>query len=269
MPRLRPLLLASDLDGTLLPLHGEPGSEMAAALAALTASGVRVVISTGRMFRSARSTAERLGIVEGTIVCYQGAVVADLASGRRLLERPLSPAVAAAVVRTARALRRHLNAYVHDELHVEELDEWARLYTQRAGVDCIVDADLERTVRTSPPDKLLLMTEADDAVSLVPRLRERWPDELAIKISQPGYIEITASAATKRGALEFLRGLWGVDAERTVACGDGMNDIDMLEWAGFAIAMAEGEGPVWEAADLVLPQAELADLLVKLSRLPS
>jgi len=268
LPAVRPRLVAADLDGTLLPLHGEPSSEMAVALAALAASGVRVVICTGRMFQSARRVAALLGIVDGTVVCYQGALVADLADGRQLRHRPVPASVAAAVVRFARARNRHVNAFVDDQLHVERLDAWTRLYVQRTGVDYILDDDLEHLVQSTAPDKLLLMTAAADAVSLLPELRERWKDELAISLSQPGYVEITASTATKRSALEFLGRHWGVGRAHSVACGDGMNDVDMLEWAGFAVAMAEGARCVWQAADVVMPQTELASFLLRLSALP-
>jgi Cof subfamily protein (haloacid dehalogenase superfamily) len=234
----------------------------------LRRAGVKFVISTGRMFRSAKATAATLGITDGTIVCYQGALVADLATGERLLTRPVSPELAADVVRTARGLGRHVNAYVDDELHVEVLDRLAEMYMQRGAVGATVDTDLEAIVLASPPDKLLILTEPADAPGLVPVFRERWAERLAVTISQPGYVEITAPEATKRGALEFLAREWGLDVGRTVACGDGLNDLDMLEWAGFAVAMAEADARVREAADLVLPQLKVGRLLERLARLP-
>jgi Cof subfamily protein (haloacid dehalogenase superfamily) len=269
LPRLRPQLVACDLDGTLFPLndpHVQPA--VASGLAALRRAGVKFVISTGRMFRSAKATAATLGITDGTIVCYQGALVADLVTGKRLLTRPVSSDLAADVVRTARGMQRHVNAYIDDELHVEVLDRLTEMYMQRGAVGATVDADLEAAVLASAPDKLLVLTEADDAPRLLPVFRERWAGRLAVTISQPGYVEITAPDATKRGALEYLAREWSLAAGRTVACGDGLNDLDMLEWAGFAVAMAEADPRVREAADLVLPQVEIGGLLERLASLP-
>jgi Cof subfamily protein (haloacid dehalogenase superfamily) len=261
--------VACDLDGTLFPLN-DPQVQPAvtAGLAALRCAGVRFVISTGRMFRSAKATAATLGIADGTIVCYQGALVADLASGRRLLTRPVPSDLAAEVVRTARSLGRHVNAYIDDELHVEVLDKLAQMYMKRGAVGATVDADLEAAVLAAAPDKLLVLTEPDDAPGLLPVLRERWAGRLAVTISQPGYLEITAPEATKRGALEWLAREWGLQAGRAVACGDGLNDLDMLQWAGFSVAMAEADARVREAADLVLPQADIGGLLERLASLP-
>ena len=226
------------------------------------------MISTGRMFRSAKATAATLGITEGTIVCYQGALVADLASGRRLLSQPVPSDLAADVVRTARSLRRHVNAYVDDELHVEVLDELAQMCMKRGAVGATVDADLEAVVLAAAPDKLLVLTEPDAAPGLLPVFRKHWAGRLAVTISQPGYIEVTAPEATKRGALEWLVGQWGLLTSRAVACGDGLNDLDMLEWAGFSVAVAEADARVRQAADLVLPQADIGGLLERLANLP-
>lgn len=273
LPPLRPLLVASDLDGTLLPLDSQANPSavagVAAGVAALLAAGVRFVVCTGRMFRSARAAVAGLGITRGTIVCYQGALTADLATGERLLVHPVPAPLAAEAVRAARTLGRHVNAYVDDQMRVEQMDRWAELYMRRSGVDCTVDDDLEAVVLASPPEKLLLLTEADDALALLPQLRERWAGRLVVTISQPGYVEITATGATKRAALDFLARRWRVAPARSVACGDGLNDVDMLEWAGFAVAMAEATPEVREAADFVVPQAEIGDLLAALARLPA
>ena len=49
--------------------------------------------------------------------------------------------------------------------------------------------------------------------------------------------------------------------EPVVALGDGMNDVDMLEWAGLGVAVAEAAEPVRAAADLVVPRAGIPALL--------
>jgi Cof subfamily protein (haloacid dehalogenase superfamily) len=267
-PSRRPLLVASDLDGTLLPLGGEVHPRVAAGVAALRAAGVRFVICTGRMLRSARPVALRLGVCNGTIVCYQGALVADLATHHALLSRPVPSGLAAEVVAAVRSLGRHAFAFVNDELHVEQADQWTRLYEQRSGVTAVLDDDLEASVRKVAPHKLLVLTEPEEALALVPQLRERWSGMLMVSLSQPGYIELTAAGATKAAALEFLARRAGVPRSRTLACGDGQNDLDMLQWADFAVAMAEASPEVRSVARLVLPQAEVGALFERLAALP-
>jgi hydroxymethylpyrimidine pyrophosphatase-like HAD family hydrolase len=56
-----------------------------------------------------------------------------------------------------------------------------------------------------------------------------------------------------------------VARERVVTLGDGMNDVDMLEWAGLGVAVAEAARPVRDAADLVMPRADVPALLRELA----
>ena len=71
---------------------------------------------------------------------------------------------------------------------------------------------------------------------------------------------------SKSGALAWLCARLGVGAEQVVTLGDGMNDVDMLAWAGLGVAVAEAAEPVRAAADLVVPRAGIPGLLRELSR---
>ncbi len=261
----RPDLVVSDLDGTLVSATLEFSAAITNGVARLRQAGVPFVICTGRMLRSASRMAAQLGIDSGLIVCYQGALVVDLGSGEWLLHRPVLPHLAAEVVVHMRTIGRHLNAYIDDEFFVEDMDEWARRYADYAKVACNVVDDLRATVQATPPTKLLVATDPDDAAALLPQLQERWRGRLYVTRSLPQYIEITAANATKSAALEFLSARLGVRREHTVACGDSLNDVDMLEWAGLGVAVAEGAAVARKAADLVMPRDELGELFAELA----
>ncbi len=265
---VRPELVASDLDGTLLSPDLVLAPATVEGVRRLREAGVVFVICTGRMLQSARRMAARLAAADGLIVCYQGALVADLGSGAWLRHRPVSREMAADVVRHARAIGRHLNVYVDDQLYVEELDEWARRYAEYAEVDVNAVDDLLPVVRRSPPTKLVITTEADDVVRLAPVLRRRWAGHLIVTPSQHTYIEITDVAATKSSALEFVCARLGLRRGRTVACGDGPNDVDMVRWAGLGVVVAEAAPAVRRAADLVVPRDELGRLFARLAAAP-
>ena len=265
---IRPDLVASDLDGTLLTPELESSPELPGALAALEAAGVPFLICTGRMFRSARRVAAEIGLLRGPIVCYQGAMVADLGSGERLLHRPMDGHVAAAVVRRLRELGRHLNAYIDDQLYVEQLDEWARQYAEFAEVGIELVDDLAAEVAARPPTKFVVLSEPADVDILLPRLQEEWRDRLYVARSQASYIELAAPGVSKSGALQWLCDRDGLRRERTVACGDAENDLDMLRWAGLGVAMAEAAPEVRAAADVVVSRAGLPALLARLAAAP-
>lgn len=255
----RPDLIASDLDGTLLPPSLEFLPQTVAAVARLRAAGLPFVVCTGRMFKSARHMLARLGITSGPIVCYQGALVADLGSGVWARHLPIPSNLAADVVRVMRELGRHVNVYVDDEFYVEHDDDWGRRYAEYAEVGMNVVDDL-LTVVTTPPTKIVIETDPDDVTRLLPDLQARWDGRLYITRSLPHFIEISDPQATKSAALAYLCGKLGATREHTVACGDGMNDVDMLRWAGLGVAVAEASDEVRAAAGLVVPRDRLGKL---------
>ena len=257
----RPGLLAADLDGTLIGRDLSWAGGLPEALAALRSAGVPTVVCTGRMLRSVQRAAARLGVTEGPVVCYQGALVADIGTGEWYRHTPMDGAAAAEVVRHVRQMDRQINAYIDDRLYVQEITPWARRYAEHVEVGIDTVPDLEAEVVRRPPTKLVLVTSAEDVESILPGLQERWRGRLYVVRSQAEYIEFADASVSKSGALAWLCERLGVPRERVVTLGDGMNDVDMLEWAGLGVAVAEAAGPVRAAADLVVPRAGIPALL--------
>ena len=262
----RPDLVASDLDGTLLPPDQRLTAATTAAVRRLREAGIPFVICTGRMLRSARRMAGRLGLIQGPMICYQGALVADLASGEWLMHRPLSTPLAVEVIEHVRELGCQVNVYVNDEFYVEVVGEWARGYAEYAEVPVNVVGDLVALVQT-PPTKIVIATDPAAVDVLLPKLQGRWRGRLYVTRSLPQYIEVCDLRATKSNALDHLCTELGLRPERCVACGDGLNDVDMLRWAGMGVAMAQAAQVVRDAADVVVSSDDLGELFSRLAAL--
>jgi len=260
-PEFQPSLVAADLDGTLVDRAVAWADGLPEALAGVRAAGVPTVVCTGRMLQSVQRVAARLGITKGPVVCYQGALVADIGTGEWWRHTPMDGDAAAEVVRHVRSLGRQLNAYIDDRLYVEELTPWARRYADHVEVGIESVPDLEAEVRRRPPTKLVLVTSVDDVDAILPDLQERWAGRLYVVRSQPEYIEFADASVSKSGALAWLCDRLGLAREGVVTLGDGMNDVDMLRWAGLGVAVAEAAQPVRDAADIVVPRARVPALL--------
>ena len=61
---------------------------------------------------------------------------------------------------------------------------------------------------------------------------------------------------TKGAGLAFLAERLGFTAEATVAFGDGENDVELLEWAGYAVAVSNAHEKVLAVADFVCPSVD-------------
>ena len=77
MTTTRPRLVATNLDGTIVPHDGEVSDRTVAALQAVEALGVPVVFVTGRPVRWMADVATRTGHT-GLAICANGAVLYDL-----------------------------------------------------------------------------------------------------------------------------------------------------------------------------------------------
>jgi Cof subfamily protein (haloacid dehalogenase superfamily) len=205
------------------------------------------------MFRSVRPYLEKAGI-EDPVVCYQGAVVADPATGRFLLHDPIALELAREVVGVLREEGFHVNCYVEDELYVDEVTPAAQRYAGFQHLPVHAVGDLVAWL-SAPPTKLVAIDEPEALDALEARMKERFAGRLYISKSLPYFLEFASPNVTKASGLAFVAEHLGFAAAETVAFGDGENDVELLEWAGFGVAVANAHGRVLEAADWVCPPA--------------
>lgn len=90
---------------------------------------------------------------------------------------------------------------------------------------------------------------------LVPVLRAAGVTAIA---TRPDWVDVTPGGVSKATAVEQVRLDLGIAIERTVALGDGENDIDLLQWAWLGVAMGNSSSTVQAAADEVTGTVEQA-----------
>jgi len=226
----------------------------AAALHAARAAGIHVVIATGRMYRSVRPYAEAVGI-EDPLVCYQGAAVVDPITGEWLLHEPIPLALAREAIGAVQDEGFALNCYVDDELYVAAITEHARAYADFQSIPLHEVGDLLGWIER-PPTKLVVVDDPAALDALRPRLEERFDARLYIAKSLPYFLELASPAISKGSGLAFVAEHVGFEAEHTVAFGDGENDLELLDWAGFGIAVENADDRLKTRADWISPSAE-------------
>ena len=206
------------------------------------------------MFRSVRPYAREAGI-EDPIVCYQGAVVAEPVSGRWLRHVPIPLELARETIAALNDEGFGLNCYVNDELYVAEITPEARQYADFQHIELHPVGDLLQWL-DEPPTKLVVIDDPDVLDDLKQRMLDRFCDRLYISKSLPYFLEFASPDVTKASGLEFLAEHLGFSRERTVAFGDGENDIELVEWAGYGVAVENAHDRVKEVADLVCPSVK-------------
>jgi Cof subfamily protein (haloacid dehalogenase superfamily) len=224
-----------------------------AALARARGAGLRVIVATGRMFRSVLPYLAQAGI-DDPVVCYQGAVVADPASGRFLRHEPIPLELAREAISALEGEGFHVNCYVDDELYVASVTPEAERYASFQSLPIHTVGELLAWL-SDPPTKLVAIDDPDVLDALEVRLKRHFGTRLFISKSLPYFLEFASPEVTKASGLAFLADHLGFAPERTVAFGDGENDVELLEWSGYGVAVANAHERVLAAADWVCPPA--------------
>ena len=257
--------MALDLDGTILDMRLNLDPRDVEALGRIVHAGVAVVACTGRPFPGALPWAERLGL-DGPIICYQGAEIRQR-DGSKLLDRGVKHDLAMEVIRFARERGLHVQAYRDDRLIVERDRPEAHEYANHAGMDIHIVKDLDPAMGATTP-KLVIVSTAHTLETAMREARKRWEGRLNVATSVPTYLEFTSVESDKASALAFLCERLGVPQDQSVAVGDGRNDVSMIAWAGFGVAIEGSPAEVVAAADRTIPGPgrggikQLADVLV-------
>jgi Cof subfamily protein (haloacid dehalogenase superfamily) len=245
-------VVAIDLDGTVVGEDLEVRPFTRQVFAALHAGGIRVIITTGRMFSTTLAYA-RILQGEGPVVCYQGALIRDLLTKRTLFHEPLDLDLSLLVLAALEAEDCVPNLYVDDTLFVlpdrPQPDLFRRV--EQAGVRYRTTADLRSQLTDSGPTKILVTGAPSTLDQIGHALRSRFPGRLYVRKSLPPFLEIAAGSVSKSRALAFLADRYGFTPEEVVAFGDGHNDVDLLAWAGLGVAPANALPDVQAAADTV------------------
>jgi Cof subfamily protein (haloacid dehalogenase superfamily) len=224
------------------------------AIRAARREGIRVLLVTGRMFQSVLPYARAAGI-DDPVVCYQGAAVVDPGSGEFLAHEPIPVELALETIAAVEGAGFPLNCYVDDELYVAEATPEADRYAAFQNLRIHQVGDLSSWLERDPT-KLVVVGVSEELDVLEVSMHERFDGRLHVSKSLPIFLEFSRAGVTKGSGLAYLAGRLGFTSERTVAFGDGENDVELLEWAGYAVAVEDAHPRLAGIADLVCPPAD-------------
>ena len=87
--------------------------------------------------------------------------------------------------------------------------------------------------------------------SIEPVIAEKYQLEAQVFRSEPYFLEVLPKNVDKAYCLERLLKILGIKREEMVCCGDGFNDISMIQYAGLGVAMANAQEKVKDVADYI------------------
>ncbi|GAA1700690.1 HAD family hydrolase [Microbacterium sediminicola] len=244
------LLIALDVDGTVLLEDESLSPGVVEAVAHAQRAGHEVMLATGRSWSSTRGVVRILGISPDYIVCANGSVIMKLVDADEARYEQVHTETFDAT-EVLGLLREHLPDAKYmvelgdgQRLFTEELHDWNMFGARRVHIDDLAHEPVCRVVVVSPEH------HEQDFVDLVSRVGL---NEVSYAIGWTAWLDIAPPGVDKSTALELVREWLGIAPHDVLVIGDGRNDIGMMEWAsrngGRAIAMGQGPREVHEAAN--------------------
>ena len=251
-------LIALDLDGTLLNEKMHVSEKTRQVMELCAQRGIEIVPATGRALPAVPEEVLSLpGVHYG--IFTNGAVVRDFGKNTWVSESCLSWEE---TIRVIEVLRRHPVIYdmyvseggVSETRLLAQLEEYgiperegAYIRATRRAVTDMVEYLREKKC---PVQKMNLNFKDRESKQAVRAQLEAMP-EVLVTSSLPWNLELNAAGITKGSGLRNLCQYLGIEAEETMAFGDGENDWPMLEAAGIGVAMENGAPFLKERADRI------------------
>jgi len=242
-------MIVLDLDDTLLTSDHTISSRTKEALLAAQRRGKKVVLASGRPTFAMLDLAKELELARygSYILSFNGASIIDCQTNESLFLSTLSPETVHRLDDLSKREGVYIHTYVGHEILTEQPNEYTTLEGQLTGMDVIPVTDFKAAIQT-PVVKCLMMAEETKLARVEQTLQQELAGELAVARSKPFFLEFTEDGVTKGTSLALLSEKLGIAQEEVIACGDGNNDLSMIEWAGLGVAMANAADTVKEKA---------------------
>ncbi len=238
---MRPHLICLDLDGTLLTDDKVISNKTANALKKAEAQGHHVMIATGRPYRASESYYKQLGL-KTPIVNFNGAFVHNPMdpSWKSIHETIALPVVNEVVEAMQPFTIQNIVAEVKDDVYLQYHDE-KLLDIFSLGDPRITQGDLRYFLKDNPTS---LLIQADP--QSVDPIRRHLEDVHAEVIDHRRWgapfdvIEIIRHGLHKAVGIQHVAKWMDIPKDRIIAFGDEDNDLEMIDYVGYGVAMGNG-----------------------------
>lgn len=255
-------VIAVDLDGTLLDNQGNIQELTKKALLQLQERGIKVVMASGRPINGMLKYARQLRLENygGVIVSYNGAVAYDMNEDRKLFETPIDKELVAEVLQSLEG--REIYPMVEDGEYmlVENVYEGV-VDTGKSfrGIINVIEYEARgggyllkecRSLKDSVDfnvNKILTIVDSNRIDKVIDEYKLKFENSLHVVQTSPFFMEFMSLGVNKAYGLKRL----GIEANTLMAFGDSMNDLEMIQYAKYAIVMGNGQVAVKNEADYV------------------
>ncbi len=251
-------LVAIDCDNTLLNSEGHIPAENKETIQYLKSKGIEFIIATGRNDVLVADYIEELGIDAPVIGC-NGASIRNLKENKLLSYNPIPKQSLKLILDYCKENKLPFRAFSmskgfsNDKTSIREvLEQILSKYTKvlKSNIPYEYLEKPEYLIDNEEVVKVVLVN--NDPITLQKYQTEiKGTEGIDICRSARNCLDIGALGVSKGNAVKKYGEMLGIKQEETVAFGDSENDLSMIKYAGFGVAMENGEDGLKKSAQMV------------------
>ncbi len=246
-------VLVLDIDGTLTNSEKLISDRTKQAVFDLQERGHKVVLASGRPVPGILPVAKEIKLNEygGYILAYNGGKIVEAKTGEIIYQKMLPQNYIRLLYEAAEEFDTGILTYDKEGVvSGRRMDEYIEIEARINKLPVKVVENFTEYVNY-PVNKCLMTGEGLYLADVEKKMKERYGRELSIYRSEPFFLEIMPKHIDKAHSLEVLLNHLGLSNEQMISCGDGYNDLTMIEYAGMGVAMANANDEVKSAADYI------------------
>lgn len=247
-------ILALDLDGTLTNSKKEISRPTQEALIDIQEHGKKVVLASGRPTPGVIPLAKQLHLEKygSYILSFNGGCITDCRSGELIYNKTVPDDVLFPLFHIVKKYSG-LDILTYSDNHIISgicPNQYTELESRINHMPIEVTDDFTSRI-TEPVNKFLVTGEPGIVERASQEIKAYFRSYLSIYCSDPFFLEIMPAGIDKAHSLMRLLTSIGLNADQMICCGDGYNDLTMIEAAGLGVAMENAQPLIKERADYI------------------
>lgn len=242
-----------DLDGTLTNDKKEITARTKAALMKAQELGVRIILASGRPTYGIEELAEELeiGRYGGYVLAFNGGKVLEWATKQVVFEKTLEEEYVPILYNAAMEHGFQILTYQGKGIAASDIKNKYVLHEAFINKMPVFWYEDFLNQIQYPINKCLIVGDPNPLHDLEEILVKQLENKMNIYRSAAFFLECVPLGIDKAASLDRLIHTLGIKQEELIACGDGYNDLSMIEYAGLGVAMANAAREVLDAANYV------------------
>lgn len=227
-----------DLDDTLLHDDLTVSDFTVRVFHALHRKGFHIIAASGRTQYSMKPYIQQIGCVSAYISC-NGAEIWDGVSDRLIRREYFSTDLSIEIARFADKHDCYAQTYDKNCFYFSQSGPWAERYASTSRLTGVCVGRLSEYIH-EPRNKILLIDHEDRISEMYTEALSQFAGRACVTCSKPIYLEFNPLNADKGTALVRICDELGISPKDTVAFGDSLNDLSMLQAAGIGVTVSNG-----------------------------